>query len=93
MSWSTVLTHCVTARRGEMRSTAIVSRPDTSSSVPAVDSQLSLKVVVETASPSALRTSSPGHANSFVRPSRNSLNGSHVICASAKTTMMIRYGA
>ena len=76
-----------------MRSTAIVSRPDTSSSVPAVDSQLNLNVVAETASPSALRTSSPGQANSSVRPSRNVLERQPVIWARAKTAMMIRYGA
>ena len=41
----------------------------------------------------ALRTCRPGQSNCAVRPSRKSLKGSQLICASAKTPMMIRYGA
>ena len=53
---------------GVTRSTSIVSRPETSSSVPAALAQLNLKVTALGASPSALRTFRPGQSNAFVEP-------------------------
>ena len=60
--------------------------------MPGAASQPNLKVVAVGASPSAFWMSPvPGQVNSAAPFSRNSLIGPH--CASAKTTMMITYGA
>ncbi len=90
LSWSSVAANARRARPGPKPSTGIDSSPESSSSVPAALAQLNLNVVLEIASPSALTTSRPGHANSFVRFSRKSLNGSQLIWARAKTAMTMR---
>ena len=90
-SWSSERPKTRTARPGETRSASIVMRPATSSSVPAAFAQLNLNVTALRGSPSAFVRSSPGQANSLVSPSSQSLTGPH--WATAKTAMMIRYGA
>ena len=70
----------------------MVSSPLNSSSVPGAASQPNLNVVALGASPSAFWMSPvPGQVNSLTPLARKSLIGPH--WASAKTTMMITYGA
>jgi hypothetical protein len=75
-----------------MRRESIVSRPESSSRVPAALAQLNLNVTAVGSMPLALRMCSSGHENGLVRASSQSKNGSQWIWASAKTPMMIRYG-
>src|SRR5438045_90835 len=65
--------YAASARRGDRRSTTIVSSPATSSSVPAAEAQLNLNVSLDGALPLELRTSRPGHEKSYSRPARKSL--------------------
>ena len=58
--------------------TLIKQHAEIGSSVPAALAQLNLNVVAETASPSALVTSSPGQPNSLPAPSRNVLIGAEL---------------
>ena len=74
-----------------MRSTSIVSRPETSSSVPGVIAQLNLKMAGAGSSPSALTTFRPGQSISRVRLSSAVLIGPH--WASERTATMMMYGA
>ena len=93
LSWSSVRPNTRTARPGETPIAAIVIRPEISISVPAAGSQLKLNVRLLTASPSGVRTSSPGHWNVVVQGDSASLFLTAGIWAIENTAMMIRYGA
>ena len=58
---------------------SMLSRPESSSSVPAALAQLNLKVTAVGVLPLALRTCSPGQSNALVRASSQSKNGSQWI--------------
>jgi hypothetical protein len=76
---------------GETRSTSIVSGPETSSSVPGVIAQLSLKIAGPGSSPSAPTTFRPGQSISCVKPSSQVLIRPH--WASERTATLMMYGA
>jgi hypothetical protein len=90
LSWSSVLPSTPTARPGERRITAIVTKPAISISVPVAGSQLKLKVRLERASPSGFLTSRPGQSNVVVHGDSASASFTAGIWAIEKMAMMIR---